>query len=134
MGTGGPQGHPGQVQGEPAVNKEDLLKMVSEPLVKETENPWREGAQSLMDNGEVLGAVIFAGMSQTADMTNTVIANLERERDELRATVDLIREGVYKAFANPWMPQPNIVEACLYPYPPMIEQRVKLNKENREAF
>lgn len=103
-------------------------------MTEDKDNPWREGAQHLMDNGEVLGAVILAGMSQTADITNTVIANLERERDELRATVDLIREGVHKAFANPWMPQPNIVEACLYPYPPLIEQRVKLNREEREAF
>lgn len=103
-------------------------------MTENKDSPWREGAQSLMDNGEVLGAVIFAGMSQTADMTNTVIANLEKERDELRATVELIQEGVYKAFENPWMPQPATVMARLHPYPPLIEQRVKLNKENQETF
>lgn len=103
-------------------------------MTENKDNPWREGAQSLMDNGEVLGAVIFAGMSQTADMTNTVIANLERERDELRATVELIREGVSKAFANPWMPQPLVVMDQLYPHMHLIEQRVKLNREEQEAF
>lgn len=87
-------------------------------------NPWQEGAQRLMDQGEVVGALAFAGMSQIASMTNLVMENLEAENWELHAQLRLIRERVGACFNGIWIPDPQRVLNCLYPSSEDVIHRV----------
>lgn len=98
----------------------------------EEENPWREGAQELMDKGEVLGAVIFAGMSQTADITQQVMDNLAKENWELHAQLSLIVERVTDCFNGIWTPDPRRVLDSLYPSREDVRHRAAELKWDRE--
>ena len=56
-----------------------------------------------------------ASSESLAKTTNTLIDNLMHERDELRATLDAIRDRVSVLMQGPWMPAPHAVEEALWP-------------------
>lgn len=84
-------------------------------------NPYSEGAQRLMDDGNVLGAVVMAGMGQTADMSQQLLDSYQRQIKELKAELHLTRVGVLDCYRNPWVPQFGVVQEALFPSRHAIE-------------
>lgn len=82
---------------------------------QEAGTPYRAGAQALMDSGHLVGALVMAGMGQTADVTQHLLDSYETQIAELHAELGLIRQGIREAFDSPWMPQPAVVFGKLYP-------------------
>lgn len=86
---------------------------------------YREGAQALMDDGNVVGAVLFASMGATQETTNMLLDNLRQENAELKAELMLIRTAIEDLMNQPHIPHPGYVLAALHPMPSAIKRMAR---------
>jgi hypothetical protein len=75
-----------------------------------------------------LADVMTHMLGESQRVTNQVMDNYKAEIAELKATIALIRDGVLTAYDKPYIPQPQVVVACLYPTTERIKEEVKANE------
>jgi hypothetical protein len=77
----------------------------------------------------LIADLMVAGMSQTHAMTNRVIENLTRERNELRAELTLIRDGLSDLLHGDFMPTPDAILRRLWPREARVQAQVAMDAE-----
>lgn len=86
---------------------------------------YTEGAQTLINQGNIVGALVMASMGATQETTNRLL-NLERfQRQQAQAQLELIREKITTLMNLPYIPNPGRVIAALYPLDSDIEAFIR---------
>lgn len=73
----------------------------------------------------LVGNILSAMMADTHHVTNTLIDSLTKQRDELQATLDIIRLDITSLLDQPYMPNPYHIERALYPSQQRIDYRLQ---------
>jgi hypothetical protein len=76
-----------------------------------------------------LADVMSKMLGDTASISKQVDDNYRAEIAELRATIDLIREGVSECFDGPYVPQAHVVLKRLYPDPKLVKEEAKARRD-----
>jgi hypothetical protein len=73
----------------------------------------------------LVAQLLEANMTQTHAVTNAVIDNLTRNRDEANATLAAIRAGVFRLLSGPYMPTSEAIREALWPSADMVNAHRK---------
>jgi len=87
-------------------------------------NDSKQAAKTEREEGLELALTLMGASAEgLAHTTNTLIDNLTAERDELRAELAAIREGIDGMLSGPYMPTSDAIRLALYPSAAAIEKR-----------
>lgn len=75
----------------------------------------------MTEANEFVANLLTASITQSQNITNQVIDNLEFEVIERRATIAAIRALMFRLLDSDYMPTPSAIERALYPSQSMVD-------------
>lgn len=86
---------------------------ISDALAKLGDEP--SGETMPVEAAELMGALIERNAHDLHFVTDQLMEGYKEERDEARAELSAIREGITSLFDGPWMPSPDAIRMALWP-------------------